>query len=84
MFLAVEFFHKKGVEALNLNVPYIEKSLAVRGLTQKKLAEMSGLYRQNISTILKKGSCTPITAGKIAAALGVDVSEIIKLPEESR
>ena len=78
MLLTVEFCLEKGVKMLNLNVSFIDKSLAVKGLTQKRLAEMAGLYRQNISAILKKGSCTPITAGKIAAALNVNIDEIIK------
>lgn len=67
---------------MNLNVRRIEKTLAVREITQKKLAEMSGLYRQNISVILKRGTCTPVTAGKIAKALDVDIEEIIQNPEE--
>ena len=49
------------------------------GLTMKQLAELSGISRQNLSTILHRGSCRPDTAGKIARALGVDVTEIMEV-----
>lgn len=50
--------------------------LADLGMTQAKLAEKCGIARQNISNVLAKGRCAPTTAGKIAAGLGVHVSEI--------
>lgn len=52
--------------------------LAEAGMTQSKLAEKCGIARQNISNILAKGRCSPKTAGKLAAGLGVPVSEIVK------
>lgn len=52
--------------------------LAELGMTQVMLAEKCGVARQNISNILSKGKCSPKTAGKIAAGLGVHVSEIAK------
>ena len=51
--------------------------LASLGMTQTELAEKSGVARQNISNVLAKGRCAPVTAGKIAAGLGVPVSEIV-------
>ena len=33
---------------------------------------------QNLSVILNRGRCKPVTAGKIAQALGVPVDSIIK------
>lgn len=63
------------VDATKLRV-----ELARRNWKQKDLAERSGIERQNISTILKRGSCTVSTAGRISKALGLDPSEII-LPE---
>ena len=44
----------------------------------KDLAEDCGITKQSISTILKRGSCLPQTAGRIARALGVDVTEIME------
>ena len=52
---------------------------AKRGLTKKQLAELSGISRQNLSTVVHRGSCRPETAGKIARALGVDVTEIMEV-----
>lgn len=52
--------------------------LAEQGLTKTALAERSGMSRQNISTILGRGTCEPATAGKLAKGLGVSVAEITK------
>ena len=52
--------------------------LAEQGLTKTALAERSGMSRQNISTILWRGTCEPATAGKLAKGLGVSVAEITK------
>lgn len=55
----------------------LELLAASKGLKMSELAEKSGLCRQNLSTIKKRGTCSALTAVKIAAALGVDVAEII-------
>lgn len=60
----------------------VEIALAVRGMTKKALAEQSGITRQGISAILKRGTCEPKTAGKLAAGLGVAVAEIIEKDDE--
>ena len=52
--------------------------LAEKGMTQAQLAGKCHVTRQNISRILGVGKCNPVTAGKIAAGLGVHVSEIMK------
>lgn len=54
---------------------------ALQGLTLGQLAEKAGMNRQNLSIIKRRGSCSPMTAVKIAAALGVDVTEIIEKEE---
>lgn len=51
---------------------------AEQRLTNSALAERSGISRQSISTILLRGTCTPITAGKLARGLGVSVADIIR------
>jgi len=51
---------------------------AEQRLTNSALAERSGISRQSISTILLRGTCNPITAGKLARGLGVSVADIIK------
>ena len=42
-----------------------------------QLANKAGLSRQNLSTIKNRGTCSALTAVKIATALGVDVTEIV-------
>ncbi len=51
---------------------------AEQRLTNSALAERSGISRQSISTVIRRGTCTPITAGKLARALQVDVADIIR------
>lgn len=55
----------------------IETILAEMKKTQSWLSETSGISRQSICTILKRGTCTPKSAGKLADGLGVPVSEIV-------
>ena len=52
--------------------------LAERGISKADLAKICGISRQNISTLFTRGTCWPKTAGKVAAALGVDVTEIVR------
>lgn len=61
-----------------INKQQIERSLAEKGMSKSALAEKCGVSRQSISTILGRGTCEPKTAGKLAAALGVTVAEIVQ------
>lgn len=63
---------------MNISAVKIETILADRGMTKATLAGACGISRQNISTIVRRGTCEPKTAGKLAAGLGVLVSDIIK------
>ncbi|MCI8915616.1 MAG: helix-turn-helix transcriptional regulator [Oscillospiraceae bacterium] len=63
---------------MNLKSQCIETKLAERGLTKKALAEICGISAQNVSTIIRRGTCEPRTAGKLAAGLGVPVADIIR------
>lgn len=60
-----------------INSIRIESILAERDMTKAALAEKCGLSRQSVSTIVRRGTCEPRTAGKLAAGLGVDVADII-------
>ena len=64
---------------MNINAIKIETLLAERGMTKKDLAGECGISRQNISTIVRRGTCEPKTAGKLAAGLGVLVTDIMEL-----
>lgn len=69
--------HERG-GTMTINTWYIDLMLAEKGLTQKELAARCGISRQNVSTILRRGTCEPKTAGKLAAGLGVSVADIVK------
>jgi DNA-binding Xre family transcriptional regulator len=56
----------------------IEVILAEQGITKSTLALKCGISRQNISTIIRRGTCEPKTAGKLAMGLGISLSEIIE------
>lgn len=63
---------------MTINKIRIELTLAEKGWTRAELARRCGISAQNVSTILRRGTCEPKTAGKLAAGLGVNVAEIIK------
>lgn len=54
---------------MKINVFKMQILMGERGLTIKKLAELSGVSRQTISCIISGKSCTPQVAYKIATAL---------------
>lgn len=61
---------------MNVDTQKIERYLAERKLTKMEFAARCGIARANVSMILHRGICEPKTAGKLAAGLGVAVSEI--------
>ena len=66
---------------MTINAQRAETRLAELGWTKKQLASVCGISAQNISTILRRGTCAPVTVGKLALGLGVPVAELI---EEAR
>lgn len=62
---------------MKINTMRISVAMAEQGLTKKDFSAKCGVSAQNISTIIRRGTCEPKTAGKLAAVLGVDVSEIL-------
>ena len=63
---------------MTINSKRIETLLAERGMTKAALSGRCGISRQNVSTIIRRGTCEPRTAGRLAAGLGVSVEEITK------
>lgn len=51
--------------------------MAEKDLMQKDLAELAGMSRGNLSTIINGKNCQPRTAFKISKALNVGVEEIL-------
>lgn len=62
---------------MNIDPTKIEMLLAERRMTKKALAGKCGISRQNISTIVRRGTCEPKTASKLAMGLGVAIEDII-------
>ena len=63
---------------MTINTQRIETMLAERGLTKSAYAANCGISRQNVSTIIRRGTAEPKTVGKLAAGLGVPVADIIE------
>lgn len=61
---------------MRISTEKVERLLAEKQMSKKTLAENCGISRQSISTIIRRGSCEPRNAGKLAAALGVHVMDI--------
>ena len=68
----------RGDEHMTINTTKVNLLKAELRLTNIALAERSGISRQSISTILQRGTCSPINAGKLAAGLGVSVADIVE------
>lgn len=62
---------------MRINTRRIIKILAERDMTKKGLAELCGISTQGIRTIMRRGTCEPRTAGKLARGLGVQLEDII-------
>lgn len=56
----------------------IEVAMARAKLTKPALAAKAGMPIPTICTVINRGSCKPVTIGRIAEALGVDVLDIIQ------
>lgn len=62
---------------MQINSQRVACTLAEKQMNRAELANASGLTRSQLSVILKRGTATELTVGKIAAGLGVPVAEII-------
>ena len=67
---------------LKISKQKIEILQAARKMPATKLAELSGVTRQQISTIKQRGTCQPWTAQKLADAFGVSLESIIETTEK--
>lgn len=50
---------------MQLDILKIETFLAENRLSKSEYAKRCSISRQNLSTILRRGSCEPVTAGKV-------------------
>ena len=56
----------------------LEIAMARAELNRNTLADKAKIPIPTICNVYQRGSCKPATAGKIAKALGCDVTEIIE------
>lgn len=56
----------------------INVQMAKNSLSVAKLAERYGVSRSRMNVILNSQNLTPVTMGRLAKALNVDVTEIIE------
>ena len=62
---------------MKLNRDKVNIAMARNKMSATDLAKAYGVSRARINVILNSQSLTPICAGRVAEALGVDVTEII-------
>ena len=63
---------------MKLDKKKLELTLARSKMTVQSVAEKAGVSKNTIAGVFARCSCKPMTAGTIAEALGVDVTEIMK------
>lgn len=63
---------------MKLNRNKIDVAMADKKYSIVKLAELYGVSHQRMRVILNSQKVSPVTAGKLADALGVPVTEIIE------
>lgn len=62
---------------MTIDTKKFDIALARNIMTKSELAEGAGISRQRLQSILNSKNVSPVSVGRIAAALGVDVTEII-------
>ena len=63
---------------MKLNTSKISIEMARKCMNKTQLAQKAGISRSRIYTLLNSQNVTFVSAGRIARALGVDVTEIIE------
>lgn len=63
---------------LKISQDKVQLAMARKAMNPYDLCSKAGLSYASYRRIMKKGGCKLATLGKIAAALGVDVTEIIE------
>lgn len=76
--MKVEKSTRKEIDNMRIDRVKLATELARRDMTQKRLAELSGVSRATINYVRAGKSCTDEVGQKIAKALGVDVTDILE------
>lgn len=70
--------NEKGSDNMRLSREKVNIAMARKKMTVASLAKTYGVSRARMNVILNSQTITPICAGKVSDALGVDVTEIIE------
>lgn len=70
-------FNRKEDDILKLDETLLKVAMARHCINPKALAEQAGIAYATLKRATKTGKTKPSTIGKIAHALGVDVTELI-------
>lgn len=62
---------------MNVCANRIRVEMARQRLTFSQVAERGGVSRQGLYLVLRRGSCSPVTAGRIADGLGIPVEQLL-------
>jgi DNA-binding Xre family transcriptional regulator len=68
---------------MQINSQKIVCTLAEKQMNRADLANAAGMTRSQLSTILKRGTATEISIGKIAAGLGISPALIMVRDQEA-
>lgn len=63
---------------MKVNREKINVAMARKQMTVKELADAYGVSRNRINVLLNQREVSVVSAGKLAAALGVDVTDILE------
>ena len=63
--------------SVNLNIRAMKVRMAEMGLNGTTTAQKAMMSRQNLCTIIRRGSCSIASARKLAFALDMTIDEII-------
>ena len=70
--------YEREVNNLKINKAKLEIAMARAELNRNTLAEKAGMPIPTICNVYSRGTCKPATAGRIAKALGCDITEILE------
>lgn len=62
---------------MTIKTRYVRDLMLEKHLPLTKVAEQVGIKKESLATILRTGTCSPITAGRLARVLGIEVWELI-------
>lgn len=67
---------------MKINSGFIRLCIAERSMTLNDVERKGGIAPNSLASILRRGSCSTVTAGRIARGLGVPVARIVSMKED--